>query len=778
VSSHTMPRLARGFIRSASRIAVCLAVLSLAACESSHMLAPNQAAVSSGAAQSALVTLSCTVTFTAAHAVSTFKCGTPGQPQSLDMLAKGGARAAISPTSKARVTFGTQGVGVNLATSDFAYVGGIFSFDVTVQNLTAQPFGTTDGVDTTATGTRVVVTHGPTSAGGAGTVTVAADSGTMDLTAPGQPFWQYDAIIQPDSVSPPANWKFGVPATVTAITFVVEVTTDVPAEESVLRWLVLRQGMTDSTLYSAWQNTPTNIYAVGKGGSILNYNGSTWTTVAAGISGSQSLYGIFGLGASDIWVVGAAYTSHFDGFGWNPNANPGGTYYGVWGSSTSDVYAVGTGIIHRGTTWIAETNPTGVTLFSVWGADSSHVWAVGNGGTILFNPGSGTWTTQTSCTTSTLRSVWGSSATDVYAVGAGGAACHYDGTAWTAVSVGSSLYLEAVGGSSATDVWVASPTGHMSHFNGSTWTQLQTGVGTTLLGLTSGSASSIAVVGNHGTLLNYNGSTFVLSAQAGLPIYGVYATDSNNIYASSVGTILHYNGTSWTSAFAGAGDQFNAISGTSNTDIYAAGSAGTITHFNGTAWSSFFVGGSFRGIWDIPNQSTIYAVGAAGLIEKGSSPNAGSFTTQTSANAATLMAVWAVDAGNIFIVDSSGNIQNSNGSGTWTNEKSTGAALYAINGLEGVDQLTDGAGGAAWRLTGVTWASIPTTTTNTLRGIWDAFADDVYGVGDGGVIQHWNGLGWLAMASPVTTTLRAAYGTAQAHIYVGGDNGVILFGTR
>jgi hypothetical protein len=771
VSSPMMPRSPRLVVCAVS----CLALIAVAACEQSHMLAPDTAAEAAAAA--ARATLNCVVTFGANHKVSSFLCGPPGQAPTTNMLASH-ARAVVAPISKSRVTL-TSSSQVAFSFSDFSFTGGLFSMSTTLTNLTTQALGTADGITPNAQGTRAVIVKGPTPVAGSGTITVLADSGDTDLTAPAQPYYRYDSIIPPTATSAPETWEFNIPTTATGLQFTIQVTAVVAAEESVLVWNVLRQGLTDSTLYSVWQDTPSDIYAVGTGGSVVHYDGSTWTTVPAGISGGQALYSVFGFGPADIWTVGTGYTGHYNGTAWSTVAAPGGTYYGVWGSGSTNVYAVGSGIIRNpGTGWVSETDPSTATLRAVWGSDASDIWAVGDGGTILFNPGTGTWAAQASCTTKNLRSVWGSSATNVYAVGAGGAACHYDGTSWTTVSVGTTLYLEAVGGSSATDVWVASPLGTMSHFNGSAWTQLPRTVGTTFLGVTSGSAASVAVVGNHGTLMNYNGSAFVLSAQAGLPIYGVWATDTNDIYASSYGTILHYNGSGWTSAYAGAGDRFNAMSGTSDADIYAVGTSGNVTHFNGTTWSSFFLGGSLRSVWDFPGANTIYIVGAAGLIKKGSAPLAGSFASQTSANATTLEAVWGVDAGNIFIVDSSGNIQNSDGSGTWTNEVSEGVSLYAINGLEGVDQLAVGAGGEAYRLTGHTWANLPTGTGNTLRGVWDAFAFDVYAVGDGGVIQHWNGASWLAMSSPVSTPLTCVYGTAQAHIYVGGGNGVLLFGTR
>jgi hypothetical protein len=257
VPHHMMPKSPHPLVQ-AIRCLACLAVITLAGCEQSRMLSPSQAAQT--AAATARATLNCTVTFGAARAVSSFRCGIPGQATTIDMLAKGRVTAALAPISKTRVTI-TNTSEVSLATSNFNYntTTNIFSFDVTIKNMMTQPLGTTDGVTPTPQGTRAVVVHGPASAGGTGTVTVAADSGTMTLTAPNQPFWQYDAIIRPDSTSPPSNWKFGVPATVTQITFQIEVMGAIPAEASVLRWLVLRQGLTDSTLSGVWRDNSSDI---------------------------------------------------------------------------------------------------------------------------------------------------------------------------------------------------------------------------------------------------------------------------------------------------------------------------------------------------------------------------------------------------------------------------------------------------------------------------------------------------------------------------------------
>ena len=46
--------------------------------------------------------------------------------------------------------------------------------------------------------------------------------------------------------------------------------------------------------------------------------------------------------------------------------------------------------------------------------------------------------------------VWGSSGSDVFAVGNGGTILHYDGSAWSAMTSGTTFALNGVWGSSGT----------------------------------------------------------------------------------------------------------------------------------------------------------------------------------------------------------------------------------------------------------------------------------------------------------------------------------------
>jgi hypothetical protein len=771
------------------RLAVLGLLLGLVACgDPSNILAPKSSENANVLSHSAV---SCVAQFGASHSASSLECGNVGEAKT-DMT-KG--------TLKARLLIGGQNVYVVLAAGNYGYntTTNVFSFDVTIQNLMSQPLGTTDGKTAAGQGTRIFVMTFPTVTGGTmGPVTLPADSGSAQFTAPNQPYWQYDGILRPDSTSAPSNWKFQVPAGAAGIQFAVEVAAPIPAESSVLRWEVLRQGLSDSSYNAVWQQSSSNIYAVGNGSTVARYNGSSWSLVKTGLA-SVPLMGVYGFSASNVWVAGGSMTANYNGSTWTSVSNPGGVYEDVWGTAANNVYAVG---YYNGKGMIAlntgdgfkavgnfQATVRGDTLRAIWGADPNDIVAVGDNGSIvgLYQVGNANiWQDMpnTCSTTADFYGVWGTSVTNTYAVGSNGTICSYNNNtgSWSKVSglpSGLTATLTSIGGSSANDVWVTGTGGVMLHFNGSTWSLVTPVVGTNLFGVTSGSASSVAMVGSNGTLLNYSGSAFALSPQAGLPIYGVWATDTNNIYASSVGTILHYNGSTWTSAYAGATDTFNAIAGASNNEIFTVGSNGDASGFNGSIWSGVAMGsGSLNGVWVI-SPTLAYGCGNAGQL---GSYNGTSYSTATPASAsANLTAVWGDAANNVYTVATNGSIGHLTAGSTFTAMTSgTTTSLNAIHGLTGVDVWAAGNGGTVLQsMAGsVKWTAGSAATSANLHGVWDAGAGDVYVVGDAGTIQHYNGTEWLNMPSGVTTALRAVHGTAETHILVGGDNGVVLLGTR
>ena len=58
---------------------------------------------------------------------------------------------------------------------------------------------------------------------------------------------------------------------------------------------------------------------------------------------------------------------------------------------------------------------------------------------------------------------------------------------------------------------------------------------------------------------------------------GIWGSSSSNVFAvGSGGTILKYNGTSWSSMTSGTTNQLNSVWGSSGTNVFAVGIGGTI----------------------------------------------------------------------------------------------------------------------------------------------------------------------------------------------------------
>jgi hypothetical protein len=150
--------------------------------------------------------------------------------------AAGGARFDLH-------TLGGQGLYVRLASSSVDYAGGVFSFDLTMQNLSTLAFATADGAARDDEGVRVFFHSGPTVTGGAGVITVDNETGTGTFTAAGQPYFQYggkiagvdqgdlgaDGILASAETSTAKSWALSVPGSVTTFSFLLLVSTQTPA---------------------------------------------------------------------------------------------------------------------------------------------------------------------------------------------------------------------------------------------------------------------------------------------------------------------------------------------------------------------------------------------------------------------------------------------------------------------------------------------------------------------------------------------------------------------
>lgn len=258
----------------------------------------------------------------------------------------------------------------------------------------------------------------------------------------------------------------------------------------------------------------------------------------------ETLNGVWGSGANDVWMVGWNGTAlHWNGAQWSAtNSGTSRVLEGVWGSASNDVWAVGRGgtVVHwNGSAWSAPTSLSAIDLMSVWGSDASNVWTVvGNGNIFKWNGAN--WSQQVSPSTSGLNAVHGSSSQNVWAVGFNGAIVRWNGTSWASVNAGTTNHLYGVWASSENDVWISGEAGLLRHWNGTSWTLSTSGTTSDLYKFWGASPTELWVAGS-GQLRRWNGTSWSSQSSDTSTHFGIWGSSTSNIWVvGTTGTALHY----------------------------------------------------------------------------------------------------------------------------------------------------------------------------------------------------------------------------------------------
>ncbi|MDD4924267.1 MAG: IPT/TIG domain-containing protein [Dehalococcoidales bacterium] len=275
--------------------------------------------------------------------------------------------------------------------------------------------------------------------------------------------------------------------------------------DSLAFWSVMDSGTT-TDLNAVWGSDSANIFAVGKSGAILHYDGTLWTPVTSATTADLNA---------------------------------------VWGSDSANIFAVGKSgaILHyNGTLWTPVTSGTTAGLNAVWGSDSANIFAVGKSGAILHYNGT-LWTPMTSGTTADLNAVWGSSSTHVFAAGQSGTILCYDGTSWSAVTSGSTVDLYGLWGSSSTDIFAVGQSGTILRYDGTSWSVVNSGITADLYGIWGADNTHVFAAGQMGVILNYDGSGFSsMDRNTASDLRSVWGSSYSNVFiAGYSGTILIYS---------------------------------------------------------------------------------------------------------------------------------------------------------------------------------------------------------------------------------------------
>jgi hypothetical protein len=265
----------------------------------------------------------------------------------------------------------------------------------------------------------------------------------------------------------------------------------------------------------------------------------------------------------------------------------------------------------------------------------------------------------------------------------------------------------------------------------------------------------------------------------------VWGSSANDVWAvGSQGTILHWDGSAWTSTPSGTKQTLFAVKGTGPGDVWAVSSREIVLHSTGFAggvatwtkappvaptyapyspqvWNESLVLSIWaRGPGDVWLGGEPYPVLPEGErsptdmnLWRGTTGTDGATTWEHDNVAATvaIRGLWAIAPDDVWAV----------GSITGTSTKRAGRTFHTTGAASGPPA----------------WTELDSQSTAELHAVWGSSTNDVWAVGESGTVRHWTNAApkrWDIVDVPTIHDLRAVWGTGPSDIWVVGDYGTIL----
>lgn len=282
-------------------------------------------------------------------------------------------------------------------------------------------------------------------------------------------------------------------------------------------WKPLKSG-TPASLRDVWGTSATDVTIVGYNGTILHFDGTTFTAQLGG-EGFE-LEAVGGDDVGSVWAVGQDPVTHQGvilqraGNSWSKDPTApmisSAKFRDVFVAGPGDVYAVSDYIWHLSAgVWKSIGNPFPTASTALWVTPTATTPRLFAGGQnyfagsiyhgVLQMDGSVSWGYQSIPSSAPISAVLGFAEDDVYAVNYD-SNLHFDGQSWSAINLGSAG-LSDIWGASSDDLYGVGAAGIIVHRGKGTPGVEASGVTSYLNGVWGDGAGTVFAVGGDGTVL-------------------------------------------------------------------------------------------------------------------------------------------------------------------------------------------------------------------------------------------------------------------------------------
>lgn len=515
-------------------------------------------------------------------------------------------------------------------------------------------------------------------------------------------------------------------------------------------------------------STPTDQWAVGLDGRIMQFDGAFWGAVDSGVT--NDLKAVWAK-SPYAWTVGL------------PDDSP---------------VAPGVVLFWNGTeaapSWQPIANPPAATFQDVWAVDPMAVYVATKELGVQRYDGAA-WS-QLGSLTGEVYEVHGTSPTDIWAATAPGLQ-HWDGASWTPAALPDTR-IRFIDANAPDDVWVAGETktnigtGVIAHWNGAEWRIWRT-VQEIYNGITSTAPNDAWLVVAGGELRHFDGrawssaTTIAERPDGTSAVSGFHAIDANHVVAvSTLRTAYRYRGLTFGQYDAirlhPESNPFNSeinleLWSAAADDVYIVNARGQVLKFDGARWSMMFqipqgmTTVVSEAIWGFgpdalfvaANSGSVFRWNGTMWIEDMLTPNVALDEVWGS----TPTNVWAFGAGGAWRYDGSLWTRHVLSGGEIVDAHGAGTTVYAIELSPPLNKL--------WRFANGMWSEVATGATTRLTAVNVVDAMNVHVAADNGHLLHFDGAIWRDHVVSAISELRHLASSGPTDVVAASDRELFLF---